>query len=140
MFARVLLQERSSNLPKSTLRPRHCRSLNSPRCQCCPANSTSKHAAILRVAASEDPVFHLDNGFQDAAAFAGSECCVNVGPVIELDSGEVVRGGLPTFKESDQSSHKIRVDGFQPVEYLLGDPLKILLCILYASRQLGEQS
>jgi len=84
-------------------------------------------------------MLHPDNSFQDAAAFAGSQCCVNVGPVIELDGGEIVRSGLPTFKESRQGSHKIRIDGFQPVEYLIGDSLKILLCALYTSRQLGEQ-
>ena len=61
-------------------------------------------------------MLHPHHGFQDATAFAGSECCVNVGSVVELDGGEIVRGGLPTFKESDQSSHKIRVDGFQPVD------------------------
>ena len=84
-------------------------------------------------------MLHPGNGFQDTAAFAGSECCVNVGSVIELDGGKIVRGGLPTFKKFHQGSHKIGIDGFQPVEYLVGDPLKILLCALYTGRQLSEQ-
>lgn len=35
--------------------------------------------------------------------------------------------------------YKIGIDGFQSVEYLTGDPLKILLCTLYTGRQLSEQ-
>src|SRR6185437_14287447 len=46
---------------------------------------------------------------------------VGVGLVVELDGGEIVRGGLPMLKEFQQGRHEIRIDCLQLAERLVGD-------------------